>query len=378
MARKSQQIDNIFSVSPRDFFITEALNAQNSLYRIPNPYVGNKRKILVDLSLALYDTINLSEVNKVCDLFAGSSVVSAFFRMIGKKVNSNDLLASSYLNGVSLLAGIESPFSKEEWAFLVKNENKNKTSFVENKYVNVRFTEKECLFMDNFRANCKDLFGEPVNLDGTKGITDDSKFTKAAIAYTSIIHFIMTHCFVGGRLNSGQVIATLKHRLEHERNQNLEMAFNKMKPFSFGYDGPVGKCSHGDAVDFLKTSNDFDLVYIDPPYGGQQSDYAFMYQFFEEYIVQSNYEDIKYLQDHSKKFTKSKTYKDSFSELLLNLPSNAKWAISYNDSSWADIKTVTEVVNQYKKNIEIKEIKYSYNYRSAENTEGTEYLVVAW
>jgi adenine-specific DNA methylase len=361
---KLEQFDNIFASSPRDTFTSDALTAQNSLGVIPNPYVGNKRKILPDIGLALYDALEWDSIHNVCDLFMGSSVVSAFFRMLGKTVTCNDILQSSYLNGIALLNGQEGRISKEEWRFLTENDNKNKANFVEAKYGDIRFTIRECKFIDNYYANCKAVFGDAVSV-------------KMAVAHTSLIHFIMSHCYVGGRLNSGQVIAGLKHRLEHQRNQNKEMAFHKMKPFLFNITGPHSHCNHGDVFDFLKANQTkFDLIYIDPPYGGQQSDYAFMYQFFEEYLAQQEIGEIPYLKDASKKFVKAKTYKESFADLLAALPGNAAWAISYNNSSWADITTISDMVKPFKKKVEVKELSYEYKCRAEDNTSGVEYVII--
>ena len=375
MSRTKEQADDLFSDSPRDKFLFQVVDFQNRLASISNPYVGNKRKMLSDIGLEIYDVFGTGSLKNVCDLFAGSSVVSAFFKSIGCKVSSNDLLASSYINGVALTRNPKYSLSKSEWTFLTKNENKNKSNFIELKYKDVRFTEKECVFIDNFFANCKEMFGIVILSNGNRGISDEELFTKAAVAHTSLIHFIMSYCFVGGRLNNGQVIAALKHRLEHPRNRNSAMALHLLQPFDFKVEGPDSTFSRLDVFDFLKKKESFDLVYIDPPYGGQQSDYAFMYQLFEEYLMQTEFDKIEYLSGTSAKFCKSKTYEENFKELLSMLPPT-NWMISYNNSSWADIDGITSIVKMFKKSVTVKEINYSYKYRSADDSTGVEYLIV--
>jgi adenine-specific DNA-methyltransferase len=362
MPRKLEDAGNMFGTSPRDAFLEAAVQAQNKLAFIPNPYVGNKRKMLADIGMVIYDTIDFSKVNHVCDLFAGSSVVGAFFKMLGKEVSCNDLLISSYFNAQALLNGISAKITTEDWRFLTESKNKNKSNFIESQYSGTRFTSDEAKFIDNYYANCEVLYCESID---------------KAVAHTSLIHHIMAYCYVGGRLNSGQIIASLKHRLEHDRNQNREIPFRKMKRFSFDFPGKMSNCGHGDVSKFLerKPNQPYDLVYIDPPYGGQQSDYAFMYQFFEEYLNQKKFEDIDYLKDNSKKFVKAKTYKESFEELLKSLPRESIWVISYNDSSWANIDEISSIVKTFKP-VTVKSIEYDYKYRAADNTSGTEYLII--
>jgi len=384
MPRQLEDTGNMFGDSPRDAFLEAAIQAQNKLAFIPNPYVGNKRKMLADMGMIIYDTIDLSKVNHVCDLFAGSSVVGAFFKMLGKNVSCNDLLASSYLNAEAVLNnsmsenGCLGKIGRDKWYFLLENKNTSSTGFVEKHYTDTRFTRKEAQFIDNYYANCAQMFGSSLNpSDYSSTYFPRERFTQMAVIQTSLIHHIMAYCYVGGRLNSGQIIASLKHRLEHDRNHNQEIPFRKMKRFSFEIPGNYSYCGHGDVTSFLQNKPDepYDLIYIDPPYGGQQSDYAFMYQFFEEYLNQKKFEDIDYLKDNSKKFVKAKTYKESFEELLKSLPKESIWVISYNDSSWANIDEISSIVKAFKP-VTVKSIEYDYKYRAADNTSGTEYLII--
>ena len=50
-----------------------------------------------------------------------------------------------------------------------------------------------------------------------------------------------------------------------------------------------------------------DICYIDPPYGGSQSDYAKMYAFFEEYIYRKPVDELKHLH-MSDGFVKAKLF----------------------------------------------------------------------
>jgi len=92
-------------------------------------------------------------------------------------------------------------------------------------------------------------------------------------------------------LNKGQILASLEHRLEHQRNATIEtgtdeMKFN-LKPLPVFLPPFVDRCPlyeahNDDALASLgKAKHDamIDLAYIDSPYGGGQSDYASMFRF---------------------------------------------------------------------------------------------------
>jgi adenine-specific DNA methylase len=127
-----------------------------------------------------------------------------------------------------------------------------------------------------------------------------------------------------------------------------------------------------DAVKLLKDHKPkVDIIYIDPPYGGQQSDYYEMYGFFEDYLGIPRPEAAD-------RFVKSKSYRENFEELLSSLPVEPIWIFSYNDDSWASIDEIRACIEKYKKDeIIVKEIKYKYKYSGKENESGTEYVIVA-
>ena len=84
---------------------------------IKNPYVGNKSKIL-------YKIINLIEqegikYDSVLDLFSGSGCFSLVMKLIGKRVVSNDLLASSYIYTHAFVENNTEELTKKEKEYLL-------------------------------------------------------------------------------------------------------------------------------------------------------------------------------------------------------------------------------------------------------------------
>ncbi len=362
MARKQSFYGNIFSESKRDSFVVDSLNAQSSLSKFQNPYVGNKRKMLCDIALSIYDYVSFDEVDSVCDLFAGSGVVGAFFKKINKTVYSNELLYSSYANLVYFLHGYNFKINDEEIKFLLNNQSHN-DGFIERQYAGKRFTIKESQFIDNYYKNTQLLF---------------NKKEQFLVANAILLQFIMSYCFLGGRLNNGQIIASLEHRLEHQRNNNLELNFNKISPTYINYPEKESFIFNNNVFDFLSNiDRKIDLFYIDPPYGGSQSDYAYMYSFFEEYFARKPIDQIEYLSESANLFINSKSYQDSFNNLMERLPQNSIWVLSYNDLSWSDINNIESSIKKYRKEALIKEINYDYKYRSKNNSSGKEYIILS-
>jgi adenine-specific DNA methylase len=353
--------------------------AQDRLSEIKNPYIGNKRAIVVDIALLL----NKHNVHHdtVFDLFSGSGVVSVFFKLIGKRVISNDILASSYFNALALCENNKVVLTDDELAELCKNDNPNKSAFVRQRFGGVRFTDEEALFLDNYYANMVDLITRKKAAAHDSDIDYQSLRILEAVAVIALQHYVLNRCFLGGRLNKGQVLADLQHRLEHQRNTGDAMLFQIPHPPTFFVPGRDDCLATNldclDALRAIKERTDIpvDLCYIDPPYGGQQSDYAEMFRFNEEYATRKPLEEHPLL-TKAKRFSTAKEYDAHFRELLAATKGIPALAISYNDSSWADIETVKGIVAEHRQKVIVENISHQYRYRKARGS-AVEYLIIA-
>lgn len=131
--------------------------------RIPNPYVGNKKKLLPFI-LKTLDKHNL-DFNSFFDAFSGSGVVGLMMKCVGKKVLSNDILTSCFMNSVALVENNGIKLTSDEIDKVLKQNNPNATDFVRTHWAQAsglhnRFTQEEALRLDNIRANIKDLTNE--------------------------------------------------------------------------------------------------------------------------------------------------------------------------------------------------------------------------
>lgn len=343
--------------------------AQARLYNVKNPYVGSKRQIIVDIATELDK--NGVVYNSVFDLFSGSAVVSLFMKMIGKDVFSNDILTSSYFSALCFVENNSLTLTKDEIIFLCTNNNPAKSFFVRDTY-GKRFTVEEAAFLDNYRANVETLIGR---FEGRNAEI------KKAIALVLIEHYVINYCFIGGRLNSGQVLAKLEHRLGHVRSggdpNTQTMQFNLSPLPTFFESVEKTYCATNlDACEALKAfGRNVDLLYLDPPYGSSQSDYASMFAFCEEYIYEKPINKLSHLVNKDK-FVKSKTYEEQLREMLSLCGFGKTWAISYSDSSFSDIDGITRIIKDYRKNITVVNMDHKYRYRDQSNSNITEYLII--
>jgi adenine-specific DNA methylase len=423
------------------------------LRKLPMNYVGNKRKIMGNIWTIIEK--EKIEFDSIIDLFSGSGVVSYFMKRLGKRVIANDLLTSSYLKSLTLIENPGVQLTKEEMQFLIHHDNPNKSDFVRARYADKYFTQKESLFLDNYRANveelvcghkqslgmvsnnavclrlpwggidkAKDLYKhrrrqmrdygkDSGNYDRRIGIywddNMDLKFDKWIAKYIDDYEEaviaglqksmqykqgsaldgmngnILQNCFLGGRLYSGQTLAKLNHRLNHAKHQQQEMQDKKV----FEMLSVNNKCCvptestcialNWDAVELMSTGLiDVDIAYIDPPYGGNSSDYSYMYQFVEEYVYSKPIDELEHISSFGKKFAKSKNYDQHFVDLISSCKNIPILIISYNDSSWSDIESITESIESLGRSVTTYEISgYVYNYRKDKNKKkGTEFLII--
>jgi adenine-specific DNA-methyltransferase len=372
MARKIQQTATIDfdSGEVTEDQLNSRRNAQARLYEITNPYVGSKRSIMLEIAQALDESG--VQWNSVFDLFSGSGVVSLFMKLIGKEVVSNDILTSSYYNALSFVENQHVTLTADEIAYLCENNNPGKVPFVLNNYAGKRFTEAEAAFLDSYRANVESLVTRKGGREGA---------ILKAVCIVMIEHYVINHCFVGGRLNSGQILAKLEHRIKHSRSGNDPnadtMQFNLKAPPQFFTSAGRHLALNLDAVEALQTiDRSVDLLYLDPPYGGEQSDYAFMFGFCEEYVYSKSLSEMDHL-NKAKKFTKAKDYEEHFREVLSHTGCAKALAVSYNNSSFADLETIKGILRDYRNKVVVEDISHRYKFRSKENMKGTEYLLIA-
>ena len=430
-------------------------DAVKAISSIPSNYVGSKRRLL----LHIWDTLeeNGIEFDSAFDAFSGSAMVSLMFKHMGKKVIANDLLTSSAITAICLLENSKVALSSAEVQKLIEHEPDDVGTFVLDNYKDKFFTEKECKFLDRYRRNIELFYGDKLycGIDllnkATLASITNSNFTvygkdlkkirsthevgksfwtekwrdttrkrrdvnneimfgpaieemymkyKSAYSLFAIENHVNQNCFLGGRYYNGQTIAQLDHRLAHQKNNgteinDIDVSLKKVDKALIEGESLV---FNSDIIDLLSSGIvSADLIYIDPPYGGSSSDYATLYRFLEEFLYEDKLENLEHIQKGAKRFTKAKGYREQFEELLSHCDKFPVWLISYNESSWADLDTILDVIrNAGRSNIVVNKVPITYQYRKGKNEidvehfeenylddghkyvqRGTEYLILA-
>ena len=203
---------------------------------------------------------------------------------------------------------------------------------------------------------------------------------------------ILKNCFIGGRYNNGQVISRLDHRLKHDKHKGVTdidfvqglindyIKTEKYENIMSGINSQPCLALNCDIIELLESTNFVtDVIYLDPPYGGASSDYAYLYQFLEEYVYGQKISDMEHIQKFGKRFSSSKTYEENFVKLLNLIERFPTWVLSYNDSSWESKDYIFDLLKTFRRDVKVFNINnYVYKYRDekTKNT-GTEYLFLA-
>lgn len=127
------------------------------LKNFKNPYIGNKRK-LIPFLIKTIDKHGI-KYESVLDLFSGSAFCSMAFKMLDKKVISNDILTCSYLNAVAFVKNIDTVLTDEDKQYLFSGVGYPE-GLIDDKYLN-RLDEAEIATISNYYDKAIKRWGPP-------------------------------------------------------------------------------------------------------------------------------------------------------------------------------------------------------------------------
>ncbi len=335
-------------------------------------FQGSKRKILPELATAL-STI---EFETVLDMFSGSGIVSLMLRYIGKEVNSNDFMLYNQNT-----AKVFQSFTQDKLAKLNAQKDlhdllyKLPTSdemLVSRLYKGVYFTEEENLQIDRFCQN----------------ICKYSGFEKNLYIYA-----------VGQALVKKRPY-NLFHRANLDmRTKEVKRSFGNKKTWETSIIDHAIKCirelnnfpvksenqpsvTGHNSLDLDNFSNDFDLIYLDPPYinsKGTPVDYSNFYHFLDGLCDYGLYKTADESYPHkpiAKKYS-SWLKADTALQELTNICekwANSKVVLSYRSDG---LPTPEEVAKAMSVNGRVAEIHSAGEYKYAlSKTNTNEELIV--
>lgn len=239
-------------------------------------YQGSKRKILPWIWSRLRDV----DFSSALDVFGGSASVSYLLKSMGKEVTYNDHLRFNYLIGLALIENDGVTLDDKDIRFALGTpEPESARNFVQDTFQGVYFTDVENEWIDRVVSRIAQIDGEPAKVT----------YTKALLHYA-----LFQSCIIKRPYN-----------LFHRRNLYFRFADVKRTFYNKGtWDTPftdhfLNFCAGANRAVFKGVKpcrsicydaadipgNDYDLVYIDPPYlrktHNESCNYLRCYHFLE-------------------------------------------------------------------------------------------------
>ena len=343
--------------------------------QFPNTrFQGSKNK----LSPWIWGNINKYNFSSVLDAFGGTGVIGYTAKQNQKEVIFNDILRSSYYNGLALIENNYELLNKEEVDYIIRNNKLNNDTFIERTFKNIYYTDEENKWLDMAIANIKEM----------------KSIYKRAIALSALFQscIIKRPYNLFHRANLYMRFADVKRGFGNKTtwDTSFEVHFKKIvKEYN---DAVFNNNKENKAFNyniFNLPSNNYDLVYIDTPYYSihrQPTDYYSFYHFLEGLCIyvekdsKSWYDLIDfnrkplplkhdtYLESNMAIWTNQKKIEKGFDDLFKKFQ-NSILVVSYNEDGFPSKKRIVEILSQYKKNIQIINRNYKYALRSDEVNE---------
>jgi 16S rRNA G966 N2-methylase RsmD len=426
----------MLGTTEQDIFGEEQTSAETErlirvVFGLPINWVGNKKRMLRRLVSILCDG-RIGD-GQFLDVFSGSGVVSMLAAASGRRTHSNDLLVLSSTWLLHALSGRPNPLTMHDYVSLAEAMSDvgppRRLAFLGELYGGSVVSPEELSRMDSFRRAVEALFGRRMSvglrLDGNVlrpaylDLSDGSSSfvpgpgwpDKAAFAMQMMCVHILQQAFMGGRCYKSQLLAIHDKRLREGRirkdgsNVGLIGDADRLLPLLrpstcptnelasiLAAKGASASVSNCDAEELVSSGSiDAEVAYFDPPYGGHNSDYAWMYRVCEEFLTGVRLEDNRALREASVKFKgndyerdkefekiQRMGYIDNLSSLLAVSKRFPVWVISFNESSFMPIRDIVDVVASFRGDPVVEAADgYRYNYRDRDAKHGSEYVILA-
>jgi len=331
----------------------------NNFFDVENPlylstqlitYIGNKRKLLNFIEQPLLQVKkNLGKQKlDILDGFAGSGVVSRFFKQHASTLHTNDLedyveiINKCYLSNKSEINETEIRYNIDYLNTLTLN---NKNGIIRKFYspkddLNITendrcfYTNKNAVIIDNIRAEINNL--------------DNPHFYLAPLLYKASTNCNTSGVFKGFYKDKITKIGKFGGTNSDALNRITEEILLPYPVFSnYECNYNIHKMDTGELV---KNIDDLDFAYFDPPYN--QHPYGSNY--FMLNVVSNNKLNEEIISDVSgipsdwnkSDWNKKSIIKNTFEELIKN--TNSKYIlISYNNEGFLSYNDFTEILKKY-------------------------------
>ncbi len=328
--------------------------------------MGSKRKLIPTIA----QIVKQLDPKTALDAFAGSGCVAYLFKEMGLEVTSNDFLKFSYHIANASIANSKTKLSDKDIKYLVNNES-GSHNFIQTKFKDLYFSDEDNAFLDNLWWNITSLKDE----------------YKKSLAFAAVSRACIKRrprgmfAYTGFRYDDGRKDLTLslkEHFILAVKEWNETVLDNGTR------------CSASNKDVFELKDNNYDLVYIDPPYVSNHSDndYTRRYHFVEGFISYWQDDEIqehtktKKIVSHPSRFSSKTTIHKAFEDLFSQFPSSTL-LISYSSNSIPTKEEMIKLLKKHRKNVEMIEVDYKYSFGTHGHKVGdnknaaSEYLFIA-
>ena len=344
-------------------------------------YIGNKRKLLIQISDVIDDIVNDNPDFTTClDAFSGSGIVSRLLRRKGFIVYANDLEDYTIPINLTFLTQISDPLSQEDYSLL--NAITSTTAPFFSKHYAPQDTNNPDLINERLFYSHENA----VFIDGVLETIQNWESNKKNAVLASLLYKMSKH------INTSGVMKGFYNGFGGPKGQNLQRILGKITIESLNYiEKPIGRVFQCKAEELYTNTNcpPVDIAYLDPPYNSHQysSNYhllnsAVKYDFYDPGSVTAPRSKVGIRRDHNRStFCSSATAKDSFVQLFNNL--QAKYVIiSYNNEGILTIEEIKNLLSTVANDIKVVAKDYKKfgggygGYHNTENTKLQEFFIV--
>lgn len=332
-------------------------------------YMGNKTKLL---DFIIPEIIKHTKKNDiVCELMSGTN--SVMYALKEKRcVYTNDIQYYSYTIANALIKNnsetINSDMAIEELKINFElNMNKKSFNFFINNYSNTYFSLNQCAEIDSIRFAI-----EKIKNEERKNLYLVSLMYAMCICQSTSGHF-------------AQYLPQNHPRLENIKKRSIwDVFLKKCDDFKdIVFNNFENKCFNKDYIDLIndKSFNDVSLVYIDPPYTGEQ--YSRFYHILETVCKYDNpdleykglYRTDRFISPFS---LRAKAFEEFEKLLSILSKKDKKVIISYSTKGIVKEYELEYLIKKYFKTCEIKRTSYNHSTQGKGNIKLEELLFIAY
>ena len=281
----------------------------------------------------------------IVDPFGGSQSMAYYFKQMRLQVHSNDLMSFSDQIGKALVENKCETLDRDDITLLLSpNPDDRHFDLMRNLFTGIFFKEEDAAFIDAVRGNIERL----------------EKPHKKSLAL-AVMNRALTRKVTMGHFAHTQALAYAADPERIKRNRSLvrpirDLFMELVPEYNAAVfdNGEPCTSQRGDAVEFMKETPAADVAYFDPPYGNSHSDYQQFYHLLETYTEYWKDKTFvngvkRYEPQRKTAFAQKSTIAEALEDLFENSRKVPFWILSYNDRSFPDVATLSEMVSGFRK-----------------------------